>query len=366
VGAVATAAVPAWAASPTSRAGGGRAWEKPAVPVKGGKDATTTWLLIGGGIAGGVVILAGLGVLLSGKKGQQRRGGKVKASETQIDDYKLLNLIVTGQNTQVWEVSEVGSGRPFALKTLLPEQLRSEQQRQILYHEGEVGRQIIHPKIIKTLSVVQDRNCPYLLMEYFSSVNLKLRLLHKEELVKENLHTILEQSALALAFMHERGWVHRDVKPDHILVNNRAEVRLIDFGIAQRLAKGKRGLLGRKVGKAQGTRSYMSPEQIRGESLDARADLYSFGISIYELITSRPPFRASNPQDLLSKHILEKPPSPQLYNPDVTDDLADLVLRMLAKKRDDRPRDFHDFLQKFRMMRLFKSTPARPIRKNVS
>ena len=99
----------------------------------------------------------------------------------------------------------------------------------------------------------------------------------------------------------------------------------------------------------------MSPEQIRGEPLDARADIYSFGVSAYEIVTGRPPFRAATPTELLNKHILEKPVTPQMHNPDITDEFADLVMRMLSKKKQERPKDFHEVLMALRNMRVFKT-----------
>src|SRR5207244_4522271 len=140
---------------------------------------------------------------------------------------------------------------------------------------------------------------------------------------------ILKQAATGLAFMNAQGWVHRDVKPDNILVNGAGEVRLIDFALAQRVQKPTlfSKLFGKKA-KAQGTRSYMSPEQIRGEPLDGRADIYSFGASCYELTTGRPPFRGASSQDLLAKQIMEKPVTPRVYNADITQECADLILRM--------------------------------------
>jgi serine/threonine protein kinase len=98
----------------------------------------------------------------------------------------------------------------------------------------------------------------------------------------------------------------------------------------------------------------MSPEQIRGEPLDGRADVYSFGATCYELMTGRPPFRAASNQELLTKHIIERPVSPQMWNPDITDEFSSLVLRMLGKKRDERPRDFHEVLMAMRTMKVFK------------
>ena len=120
------------------------------------------------------------------------------------------------------------------------------------------------------------------------------------------------------------------------------------------------GRMFRRHRQAQGTRSYMSPEQIRCLPLDGRADIYSFGVSSYELVTGRPPFRAASNDELLKKHMIEKPSSPQMYNKDVTDEFADLVLRMLAKKREDRPRDFHQVLMDLRKIRIFKSQASSP------
>ena len=158
--------------------------------------------------------------------------------------------------------------------------------------------------------------------------------------------------------MHAKGWVHRDIKPDNILVNSAGEVRIIDFALAYRIPTGLARLFARK-GKGQGTRSYMSPEQIRSQVLDGRADIYSLGASIYEVITGRPPFRASTPTDLLQKQIIEKPENPRVYNPEITEDFAALVLRMLAKKREDRFKDCHELLMALRGVKVFKSEPAR-------
>jgi serine/threonine-protein kinase len=152
--------------------------------------------------------------------------------------------------------------------------------------------------------------------------------------------------------------VHRDVKPDNILVNSLGEVRIIDFAIAYRPPTGFAKWFGRK-GKAQGTRSYMSPEQIRGQVLDGRADIYSYGATVYEVLTGRPPFRGNSSQELLEKHIKEKPANPRQFNPDVTEDFALLVLKMLEKKRENRPKDFHEVLMAMRNLRIYKNQPAK-------
>jgi serine/threonine-protein kinase len=326
-------------------------------PVHRVRSSGPNWWVYG---AVGFLVAVLLGILYLMLRGREddepkkrRSKSKVTVGENQVDGYRMLNLMMTGQTSQVWEVSEVSSGRHFALKMLLPENVHKPIHRNFLFHEAEVGRQIVHPKIIKMLAVIKDWDHPYVIMEFFPSTNLKLRLMHKDPFIQERLRDILEQTAIAIAYMHEKGWVHRDVKPDNILVNASAEVRLIDFALAQRLSRKKPSRF-RRRGKAQGTRSYMSPEQIRGEPLDARADLYSFGITIYELTTGRPPFRGNSPGDLLAKQLGEKPTPPTVYNPEITREMSDMVMSMLSKDREGRPRDFHDFLMKFRGIRVYK------------
>src|SRR5262249_43980571 len=153
-------------------------------------------------------------------------------------------------------------------------------------------------------------------------------------------------------------WVHRDVKPENFLINSVGELRLIDFAIAYPIPKGLSRLFHRK-GQRQGTRSYMSPEQIECKPLDGRADVYSFGATAYEVVTGRPPFPGLSPEDVLSKHLQDKPLPPHSLNKDVTEEFGNLVLRMLAKNRDDRPRNFHEVLMEMQKLRVWRSLPPR-------
>jgi serine/threonine protein kinase len=278
-------------------------------------------------------------------------------AEEIIGGYRLVNLMMQGQTSQVWEVVEVTSGRHFAMKLLLPEKAEQAQHRRFLIHEATVGQKLAHANIIRIVTVGRDPKNPYFVMEYFPAGSLKLRILRKQfEFIRERAHSLFKQAATALAYMNSSGWVHRDVKPDNILVSSAGDVRLIDFALATRMQKSTFWTrLLRRRGSTMGTRSYMSPEQIRGLPLDGRADIYSFGASAYEIVTGRTPFRAGSAHDLLQKHIIEKPVSPQLHTPDVTDEFASLILRCLAKKPQDRPRDFHEILIQLRTTRIFKS-----------
>jgi serine/threonine-protein kinase len=276
-----------------------------------------------------------------------------------IGGYRLLKHMVTGQTSQVWEVVESSSNRHFAMKLLLPERARDPMHRRLLQHEAFVGKQLAHPNIIKIVHVIKDPKNPGFVMEFFPVGSLKLRLMAKQfDYIRDKAHTILKQAATALAFMNAKGWVHKDVKLDNILANSVGDVRLIDFALSERILTGLAKIFRRKS-KPMGTRSYMSPEQIRGLVLDGRADVYSFGCSAYELVTGRPPFRGLSAHDLLTKHIAEKPLSPRFHNPEVTEEFADLVLRMLNKKKEERPRDFHEVLMQLRTLRVFTNEPQK-------
>jgi eukaryotic-like serine/threonine-protein kinase len=279
-------------------------------------------------------------------------------AEEIIGGYRLQNLIVTNQNSQVWEVVEVSSHRHFAMKLLLPEKMRDSEQRRLLFHEATVGKKLAHPNVIRIVHVSTDTKNPYFVMEFFPAGSVKMRLLRKQfDFIKQHALSIFKQSATALAYMNASGWVHRDVKPDNMLVSGAGDLRIIDFALAVRIQKASffSRIFGRRHRLTQGTRSYMSPEQIRNFPLDGRADVYSFGASMYEIATNRPPFRAASNQELLTKHITEKAISPQTFNADLTDEFSELVLHCLAKKREDRPRDFHQVLMRLKTIRVYKS-----------
>jgi serine/threonine protein kinase len=330
----------------------------PPVPAPSTRSTSSVpWLWIILGVAGAGVLAGIIVVVMKAEPKKPKPVSEPISPDKTVDGYRPANLISTGQTSQVWD--SVASGGHVAIKVLLPEYGRSPEMRESLFREGQLIKNWAHPYIVKGLDNVKHKDYPFIVMELFPSVNLKARIQRKDGIIKERFQEIVERSAAALAYVHGKGYVHRDVKPDHILVNNAGEVRLIDFGLARPMAATGRGLLGGKKYKPQGTRSYIAPEQIRGEKLDERTDLYSFGATLYELLAGRPPFRAASPDDLLAKQLREKPASPQTHNADVTAEMAELVLAMLAKKREERPKDFEEFLVRFRRVRPFTSAAAR-------
>jgi eukaryotic-like serine/threonine-protein kinase len=278
---------------------------------------------------------------------------------TEIGGYKLRNLIQTSAQTQVYEVVEKSSGRHLAMKVLLPEHAESKVARNFLFNEAEIGTKMRHENVIHILKVDKDPETPHFIMEFFPSGSLRSKLLSKEpkdkEFLKVNARKIFKGMATGLAYMNSSGYVHCDVKPDNVLVNASVQTKIIDFAISKPIKTGFFAKLFSRGTTAQGTRSYISPEQIRGERLDGRADIYCFGATWYELVTGRHPFRAASQNELLQKHLVEKPIGPNNYNPDVTDEFSAFLLKLLSKKKEDRPESFHNVLMEIRKIRIYKS-----------
>lgn len=282
-----------------------------------------------------------------------------EAMKTTIGGYKLRSLLQTGAVSQVYEVVEPTSHRHFAMKVLLPEQADNKSHRAQLFHEAEIGIKMRHENVINILKVSKDMQTPHFIMEFFPSGSLRTRLLSRDpkdkEFIKNHSRKIFKQMATGLAYMNASGYVHCDVKADNVLVNQLGQTKMIDFAISKKMAKGffEKLFAGKQV--REGTKSYMSPEQILKQSLDGRSDVYSFGATWYELATGRPPFRAASQDELLKKHLQEKPAPLTMYNADVTDDFSNFVLKMMEKKKENRPENFHKILMDVKKMRIFKS-----------
>lgn len=266
---------------------------------------------------------------------------------------------MTGQTSQVWEVIHDAKKERFALKTLLPEHRGNREQLGFLKHEYTVGKTLDHRRVIKIFDLKSDQGTPYVIMEFFAAPNLKHVIQRGVERVAYQVADIILQAAEGLDYFHRQGWIHRDIKPDNYLLGPDGNVKLIDFALAEKKRSGLAKLFGTKS-KIQGTRSYMSPEQIRGKPLDERADIYSFGCTIHELIHGKPPFTGTSSSELLNKHLKSPPPRLEALNRNVTPEMAQLVLGMLAKKPENRPESMSKFLQQYQAIRVFKQTPKPP------
>jgi serine/threonine protein kinase len=214
--------------------------------------------------------------------------------------------------------------------------------------------------VIKTYDFGTTSNGAYMLLDLFKVPNLKQQIISGGfKKLHHRAKEILTNAAAGLAHMHEKGWVHRDIKPDNFLVRDDSVVKLIDFNLARRPS----GALGKLFGgrtKVQGTPSYMAPEQIRGQQLDQRADIYSFGCMLHEFFSGKTPFTANTPNELLQRHISSKPPVLTVFDKNISPEFAAFVQRMMAKEPKDRPANMKDVMMEIKTQRIFYNPPQPP------
>jgi serine/threonine-protein kinase len=271
----------------------------------------------------------------------------------------MFHLVRAGALFEIWAVRPVAENTVYAMKWLPPGARHSRAAAAELKHEYSVGKTLDHPAVIKTYDYGTGKDGTYMVMEFFKTPNLKQQINEGADRLHYRLESILIAAAKALDYMHDQGWVHRDIKPDNYLVREDNEVRLIDFNLSQRIKKGLAKLFGGK-GKVQGTYSYMSPEQIRRQALDERSDIYSFGCMVYELLTGKLPFTANNSNELLNKHLKAKPPQLSVLNKNIQPEFATLVHRMLAKDPAERPGSLKEFMVDLKRGRCFYIKPKPP------
>jgi serine/threonine protein kinase len=281
----------------------------------------------------------------------------VAKAQEYLGSYRLLNLVGTGRKCEVWDAMHDALGQRRACKLILPQYANDKEQLSLLRQEYTAARELDHKNVIHVYEFNVDKHVPFLAMEYFPSVNLKEVLRQRYEAIEPLIPKVIERAAMALAHVHDRGWVHRDIKPDNFLVNEQGDVKLIDFALAER----KKGAIARLLGgrgKVAGTRSYMSPEQIRGQPLDERSDLYSFGCMVFEMLARRPPYTGQNTDELLNKHLRNAPPAVEAQNKNVMTEFSNLIKKCLAKDREDRPQSMVEFLREMQATRVFRRPPA--------
>jgi serine/threonine-protein kinase len=232
----------------------------------------------------------------------------------------------------VWRARDEQDGRPVAVKLLHPHLVPDEMARQRLRAEGRLAASLRHRGIVQVYDVEPDGDTPALVMELVDGESLDLRLARDGALPARGAARIAADVADALSEAHQKGIVHRDVKPSNILVGPDGRARLADFGIAQSVGAAAEALT--MTGMVMGTLRYMAPEQLAGDDVGPRTDLFGLGAVLFELLTGQPPFDASSPLSLAAAHEAGPPGLPG-----VDEGLATIARSCLAPEAEERPRD---------------------------
>ena len=256
-----------------------------------------------------------------------------RAAEPQIGSlfagrYEIQSLIGKGGMGLVYKALDRDLDDLVAIKTLRSEALSADPTLLDRFkQEIRLARRITHPNILRTHDLGEFGGLRFLSMEFVKGITLK-QLLDQDQLLPTPVALrIAKQVCAGLAAAHEVGVIHRDIKPQNILIEPTGGLKIMDFGIA-RLTE-DRGMTA--TGTVVGTPDYMSPEQARGSALDFRSDIYSTGVVLYEVFTGSLPFEGDTPLAVVLKHVQEKPPAPQSKNPRIDPRIASIVLRCLQK-----------------------------------
>jgi serine/threonine protein kinase len=283
----------------------------------------------------------------------------VAAQQQFVGNYRMYHLIRAGAVYEIWAVRPMAETTVFAMKWLPPGPKYSRQTVAELRHEYQVGVGLDHRACIRTYEFDTTNNGAYMLLELFKVPNLKQHIVAGHKKLHHRAKEILTEAAAGLAHLHEKGWVHRDIKPDNFLLSDDNVVKLIDFNLARKPV-GALGKLFAMKSKVQGTHSYMAPEQIRGQALDARADVYSFGCVLHEFFSGKPPFTANSPTELLQRHLTSKPPDLTVVDKNFTPEFAKYVQSMMSKDPGSRPDSMKDVMMEIKTQKIFYNRPQPP------
>jgi serine/threonine-protein kinase len=253
-------------------------------------------------------------------------------SNQQFGRFHLRELLNTGGMSEIWLVSDE-RGKPYALRILKRELRFNFTARRRFMRGCDILSQLTESDhIVGYVEHGKAEGTCYLLMDYVEAENLKELYARQDVLLKENVAQILIDAATGLSDVHESGYMHLDFKPENILVTRNAAVRLIDFDMAQPLPDKPV-----KFSKNPGTPGYMAPEQLKREPIDARVDIFAFGVSAYEMLTYQKPFPGDSPAEILAAHMQPSGPMPlREHNPDVPVALEKVVLKCLERDPDRR------------------------------
>lgn len=251
--------------------------------------------------------------------------------------YELGGLLGRGGMADVRIGRDLRLGRQVAIKQLRPDLASDETFQARFRREAQSAAALNHPSIVAVYDTgetvdVHGNHIPYIVMEHVDGHTLRDITQDGRRVLPERALGIVADVLGALDYSHRQGIIHRDIKPANVMLTPNGEVKVMDFGIARALADSSMTQTAAVIGTAQ----YLSPEQARGETVDARSDIYSTGCLLYELLTGRPPFVGESPVSVAYQHVREEARPPSQFNPDVSSDIDNIVAKALAKRTADR------------------------------
>nr|WP_279580157.1 Stk1 family PASTA domain-containing Ser/Thr kinase [Fodinicola feengrottensis] len=253
--------------------------------------------------------------------------------------YQLGEILGYGGMAEVHRGNDQRLGRDVAVKVLRADLARDQGFQARFRREAQNAASLNHPSIVAVYDTGEETSAdgvplPFIVMEYVEGRTLKEVLADEGRLQPERAMEITADVCSALDFSHRNGIVHRDIKPANVMLTTTGAVKVMDFGIARAVAGGTSTMT--QTSAVIGTAQYLSPEQARGETVDARSDVYSTGCLLYELLVGHPPFTGDSPVAVAYQHVRENPIPPGQLNPDVTPDVDAIVLKAMAKNPANR------------------------------
>ncbi|WP_055701374.1 Stk1 family PASTA domain-containing Ser/Thr kinase [Streptomyces silaceus] len=252
--------------------------------------------------------------------------------------YELGQVLGRGGMAEVYLAHDTRLGRTVAVKTLRVDLARDPSFQARFRREAQSAASLNHPAIVAVYDTGEDYvdgvSIPYIVMEYVDGSTLRELLHSGRKLLPERAMEMTIGILQALEYSHRNGIVHRDIKPANVMLTRNGQVKVMDFGIAR--AMGESGMTMTQTAAVIGTAQYLSPEQAKGEQVDARSDLYSTGCLLYELLTVRPPFVGDSPVAVAYQHVREEPQAPSVFDGEITPEMDAIVLKALTKDPDYR------------------------------
>jgi serine/threonine protein kinase len=264
-----------------------------------------------------------------------------------ILNYEIKSLIGEGGMGSVYLAFHTQMNRKVAIKALLPRYMANEEIKQRFKNEASTLAHLQHPNIVGLYDYVEDESGLYLVMEYVEGIPLDEFVSNVTgPMPEERAVPIIKEILSAFSYAHQKGIVHRDIKPANIIVTKNDGVKILDFGIARLLGNGNQNLT--KTGTQMGTVFYMSPEQVQGKKVDIRSDIYSLGVTFYQMLTGVNPYNGLTTEyEVYSRIVKDDLPPPQDIYPGIPDYFSAILKKALAKQPEDRFQTCDDFLNAF-------------------